>query len=274
MEPGGIAVVTGASRGIGLAVALELARAGFEVVATMRDPAAGTGLVEAAQRDGGRLRVERLDVTDTPSIRLPAGLRVLVNNAGLEGEHSAVESTPMQVWREVFETNVFGLIAVTAAALPLLRAAGGGVICNLTSSSLFAPIPFFAPYRASKAAVAALDESLRAEVGQFGIRIVEIMPGPIDTDMYAQSEEPMAALADPVYADLARTVTELKSHSRAMLHPVDAAARAIVAAILDDTGPMRHGCDPLGVALLEQWRESSDEEMMRGMLAAFTPTSP
>ena len=274
MEPTGVAVVTGASRGIGRATALELARAGFEVVATMRDPAAGAGLAEQAQRERGRLRVERLDVTDRDTIRLPAGLRVLVNNAGLEGEHHPVESTPMALWRKVFETNVFGLIAVTAAALPLLRDAGGGVICNLTSSSLFAPMPFFAPYRASKAAVAAIDESLRAEVAQFGIRVVEIMPGPIDTDMYEQSEQPMGALEHPAYAALAQTVTDLKAHSRAMLHPVEAAARAIVAAILDDQGPMRHGCDPLSVAMLEQWRHSSDEEMMSGMLAAFTPREP
>ena len=274
MEPTGVAVVTGASRGIGRAVALELGRTGFEVVATMRDPAAGSDLVEQARRDGTRVRVEPLDVTRPAAIRMPDGLRVLVNNAGIEGEHHAVESTPMQVWREVFETNVFGLIAVTAAALPRLRGSGGGVICNLTSSSLFAPMPFFAPYRASKAAVAALDESLRAEVAGFGIRVVEIMPGPIDTDMYAQSEEPMGAVDDPVYAELAATVTELKSHSRAMLHPVDEAARAIVAAILDDAGPMRYGCDPLSVAMLDQWRRSSDEEMMLGMLAAFSPSSP
>lgn len=270
MEATGVALVTGASRGIGRAVALELARAGFEVVATMRDPAAGAGLAEQARAGGGQLRVERLDVTDPGSIALPAGLRVLVNNAGLEGGHHPVETTPAQLWREVFETNVFGLIAVTAAALPLLRAGGGGVICNLTSSSLFAPVPFFAPYRASKAAVAALDESLRAEVARFGIRVVEIMPGPIDTDMYAQSEQPLEALDHPDYAALAETLTALKAHSRAMLHPAPAAAEAIVAAILDDAGPLRHGCDPLSVALLEQWRRSSDEEMMRGMLAALT----
>src|SRR4029077_2174406 len=231
MEPTGVAVDTGASRGIGRATALELARTGFDVVATMRDPGAGAALLEQARDERVRLRVEGLDVTDPGAIHLPDGLRVLVNNAGLEGEHHTVESTPMALWREVFETNVFGLIAVTAAALPLLRAGGGGVICNVPSSSLFAPMPFFAPYRASKAAVSAIDDSLRAEVAQYGIRIVEIMPGPIDTDMYAQSEQPMGALDHPAYAALAQTVTELKSHSRAMLHPVEEAARAIVMAI-------------------------------------------
>src|SRR2546422_10650781 len=140
MESAGIAVVTGASRGIGRAVALELARRGFEVVATMRDPAAGADLP---------MRVARLDVTDPGTMDLPDGLRVLVNNAGVEIDHLPFEATPLALWREMFEANVFGLVEVTRRAVPIMRAGGGGVICNVTSSSLFAPVPFFAPYRAS-----------------------------------------------------------------------------------------------------------------------------
>jgi len=82
MEPEGIAVVTGASRGIGRAVAIELAARGFETVATMRDPVDGADLAAHAG-----VRVERLDVTDPSTITLPGGLRVLVNNAGVESEN-------------------------------------------------------------------------------------------------------------------------------------------------------------------------------------------
>ena len=156
MEPAGIAAVTGASRGIGRAVALELARRGFDVVATMRDAAAGAGLSDEAQEGGGRLQVQALDVTQPDTIRLPDGLRVLVNNAGVEREHLPVEETPLELWRDMFETNVFGLVEVTRRAIPLVRAAGGGVICNMGSSSVLAPVPFYAAYRASKAAVSAI----------------------------------------------------------------------------------------------------------------------
>ena len=87
MEAKGTAVVTGASRGIGRAVAIELAERGFDVVATMRDVSVGADLADMA---GGRLRVERLDVTDPESIELPDTLRVLVNNAGCRGVASTV----------------------------------------------------------------------------------------------------------------------------------------------------------------------------------------
>src|SRR5262245_18041109 len=123
VEPNGIAVVTGAGRGIGRAVAVELHERGFDVVATMRDPAAGADLPT---------RIERLDVTDPVSIRLPTGLKVLVNNAGVESDNLPLELMPSESWRRLFETNVFGLVEVTKCAVPLMRDAGGGVIANIT----------------------------------------------------------------------------------------------------------------------------------------------
>jgi NAD(P)-dependent dehydrogenase (short-subunit alcohol dehydrogenase family) len=187
MEATGTAVVTGASRGIGRAVAIELARRGFDVVATMRNPAAGATLADEVGADAkGTLTVSRLDVTDPDTIVFPDSLKVLVNNAATEAAHPAFEDTPLELWRAMFETNVFGLIEATKRALPILRANGGGVICNVTSSSILAPMPFYGPYRGSKAVVSCIGESLQAEVKPFGIRVVEIMPGPIDTDMLAE----------------------------------------------------------------------------------------
>src|SRR5207247_6255697 len=131
MESAGIAAVTGASRGIGRAIALELARRGFDVVATMRDPAAGAGMSDEAGQADGRLRVQALDVTRPDTVRLPDGLRVLVNNAGVEREHLPVEETPRELWRDMFETNVFGLGDGTSSALPVVRGAGRGVRAHL-----------------------------------------------------------------------------------------------------------------------------------------------
>ena len=217
------------------------------------------------------LRVQRLDVTRPETIELPDELRVLVNNAAVEREHPSFESTPMELWRAMFETNVFGVIEVTRRAIPALRRAGGGVLCNVTSSSILAPVPFFAPYRSSKAAVSALGESLRAELAPFGIRVLEIMPGPIETDMLAGSERPPEAIDDPAYAPMARAVRQGSRRSPASrARRRTQAARAIVDAIVDDDAPLRVACDPLAIGLLDAWRGSSDEALMQAMLPAWT----
>jgi NAD(P)-dependent dehydrogenase (short-subunit alcohol dehydrogenase family) len=271
MQPEGIAVVTGASRGIGRAVAFELAVRGFDVVATMRDAATGAGLADEAQEAGGRLRVQRMDVTRPDTIDLPDGLRVLVNNAGVEREHLPVEETPLELWRDLFETNLFGLVEVTRHAIPLLRAAGGGVICNMGSSSILAPVPFYAAYRASKAAVSALSMTLRAELAPQRIRVVEIMPGPVDSDMLRHSQETDIRPGGALYQPLAEHMNSNKSMVATMIQPAADAARLIVDAILDDDGPMRYGCDPMSTGMIDAWRQSSDEQMMRGMLEQLVP---
>jgi NAD(P)-dependent dehydrogenase (short-subunit alcohol dehydrogenase family) len=274
MEIEGVALVTGASRGIGRAVALELARKGFEVVATMRDVAAGASLPAEAAAAGGRLRVVRLDVERPDTIRMPDGLRVLVNNAGIEGQYLPVEEAPLALWRRIFETNVFGLVETTRRAIPVLRASGGGVICNVTSCAVLYPMPLYAAYRASKAAVAALGESLRLELRGFGIRIVEVMPGSIDTDMLAGSDRVPEAIAYPAYRALAERAYQGRKSVADVITPPDQASQAIVAAILDDDGPLRYGCDPLSTGMLAAWRHSSDEDWMRAMLDAFGTRVP
>jgi NAD(P)-dependent dehydrogenase (short-subunit alcohol dehydrogenase family) len=271
MQPEGIAVVTGASRGIGRAVAFELAVRGFEVVATMRDPSAGDGLADEAREAEGRLRVRQMDVTRSDTIELPDEIRVLVNNAGVEREHLPLEETPLELWRDMFETNLFGLVEVTRQAIPRLRAAGGGVICNIGSSSILAPVPFYAAYRASKASVSALSMTLRAELAPQGIRVVEIMPGPIDSDMLRHSQETDIRPAGATYQVLAENMNANRSMVATMIQPAPDAARLIVDAVLDDDGPMRYGCDPMSIGMIDAWRQSSDEEMMRGMLGHLLP---
>jgi NAD(P)-dependent dehydrogenase (short-subunit alcohol dehydrogenase family) len=253
--------VTGASRGIGRAVAVELAARGFDVVATMRNVGDGADLAG--------MRVQRLDVTDPASIALPDGLRVLVNNAGVESENLPVEHMPSEAWRSMFETNVFGLVEVCKRAVPLIRASGGGVICNITSSSTLAPVPFMSTYRASKAAVTAIGESLAAEVAQFGIRVVEVMPGPIETDMLATSDRPAAAIEHQQYRALAERMWEGRQAVRESYTPAPEAARRIVDAICDDDGPLRYGCDSLSEGMLQGWNATDNAAWVRGMLRSF-----
>ncbi len=130
------------------------------------------------RRLGGGCSVDRLDVTDPSTFDLPEDLRVLVNNAGIDTDYLPVEFANVDDWRRMFETNVFGVVALTAAAIPTLRVNQPSVVCTITSSSIIAAVPFYSAYRASKAAVSAFGDSLRVEVAPFGIRVVEILPGP------------------------------------------------------------------------------------------------
>jgi len=273
MDATGVAVVTGAGRGIGRAVAVELARRGFDVVATMRNPADGEGLADEVG-GAGNIRVDRLDVNDASTMHMPDGLRVLVNNAGVESDNLPLEVMPADAWRSIFETNVFGLVEVTKHAIPLIRDAGGGVICNVTSSSLLAPVPFLGAYRSSKAAVSAIGESLAAEVSQFGIRVLEILPGPIETAMLAASDKPAAAIEHERYRAQAAQLWEGRQRIRGMYTPAAEAARRIADAILDDDAPLRVGCDDLSVGMIAGWRNAaSDEAWMQPLLASFTESS-
>jgi NAD(P)-dependent dehydrogenase (short-subunit alcohol dehydrogenase family) len=160
----------------------------------------------------------------------------------------------------MFETNVFGVVAMTAAAIPALRANQPSVVCTITSSSIIAAVPFYSAYRASKAAVSALGDSLRVEVAPFGIRVVEILPGPVDTDMFRLSTGEQDATRFADYRALAGAAARLRRRHAdpRVVEPADAAS-AVVDAILDTSGPMRYGCDPISLELLELWRQCDDE---------------
>jgi NAD(P)-dependent dehydrogenase (short-subunit alcohol dehydrogenase family) len=133
-------------------------------------------------------------------------------------------------------------------------------VCTVSSSSIFASVPFYAAYRASKAAVSAFDDSLRTEVAPFGIRVVEILPGPVDTDMFRLSSGEQDAARFEHYRSLGATAARLREEHAdpRVVDPADAAI-AIVDAILESDGPMRYGCDPVSYELLELWRRHDDE---------------
>ena len=267
MTTGGRALVTGASRGIGRAVAIELSNRGFEVFAGVRRMEDGAAL----QRDCPALHPVLLDVTKLEDFEPPGGLRVLVNNAGADDEHLPLEHDSIDAWRRIFDTNVFGLAALTQAVIPELRRSGGGVIANITSVSLLAPVPFYALYRSSKAAVSALGESLRCELAPFGIRLLEVLPGPIDTDMLAASGKEPQATSFGAY----RAAAELGHAGRGAVEelktPAPEAASRIVDAILDERAPLKVGCDPLSEEMLKAWRAGTEEDYQRSYFPMFVP---
>ena len=167
-------LVTGCSSGFGLEIARFFLAHGWKVIATMR----------TRRQDllpiSDHLKIVALDVTSPESIRAAvetAGpVDVLVNNAGI-GWLNAVEGTPMEIARDVFETNTLGTIAMTQAVLPQMRERQEGVIVNVTSSVTLKPLPLLSVYTASKAAVNAFTESAALELEPFNVRVRIVLPG-------------------------------------------------------------------------------------------------
>jgi NAD(P)-dependent dehydrogenase (short-subunit alcohol dehydrogenase family) len=201
----GAVVVTGASTGIGWATALYLDRKGYTVFAGVRKQADA----ERCEEEGSeRLMPITLDVTEPRSIEAAeqkvreavgeAGLAGLVNNAGV-GFGGPVEYLPLDDYRQSFEVNFFGQIAVTQAFLPLLRRAPGTIV-NITSIGGRIASPFMSPYNATKFALEALSDSLRNELRPWGINVVAIEPGSIDTPIWTKAgetaEEMQSAMPD------------------------------------------------------------------------------
>lgn len=177
------AVVTGASAGIGRAAAHSLADAGFDVVVGARRL---ERLEELAAAIGGRARARALDVTDDASVgEFTAGLErvdLLVNNAGgALGLEPLAEATE-EYWRGMWEVNVLGIMRMTRALLPALRASGDGHIINLGSISGFETYPGGAGYTATKHAVRAITRTLRVELLGEPVRVTEICPGMTETE--------------------------------------------------------------------------------------------
>ena len=132
------------------------------------------------------------------------------------------------------------------------------------------PVPFYAAYRASKAAASAMCDSMRTELAPHGVRVVEILPGPVQTDMFTDSRREPEAAAFPTYRAMAERGAELRrANADPMVEPVDRAARAIADAIVAEGGPMRYSCDPLGCGLLDVWRASDDEALYQMMASGY-----
>ncbi|HTM87625.1 MAG TPA: SDR family oxidoreductase [Terriglobales bacterium] len=191
-----IALVTGSSSGIGLLTAVELARAGFRVVASMRDLGRRARLDEAATTAGvaGQIDVRRLDITEFESIpefiaqldRDYLRLDVLVNNAGFAVAGFA-EDLLLEELRQQFETNFFGQVAVTRAVLPLMRRQRAGHIILVSSIGGRVSAPVIGAYDASKFALEGWSESLRIETRSLGIRVVLVEPGSFQTDIWERN---------------------------------------------------------------------------------------
>jgi NAD(P)-dependent dehydrogenase (short-subunit alcohol dehydrogenase family) len=177
-----VVLVTGGSSGIGLATVRRLAAGGHQVFSGSRDPARAALpggvtplVVDVGDPDSGRAAISSV-------VRAAGRLDALVNNAGAGGP-GALEEIPDERAHEIFEVNLFGPMRLAAAAVPVMRAAGGGRIINVTSGNDTVPAPFGGWYSASKAALASASTVLDAEVHAFGIFVTVVAPGLFRTPM-------------------------------------------------------------------------------------------
>src|SRR3990170_1347217 len=210
-----VIVITGCSSGFGMLAALEFARRGDSVYATMRNTAKADRLHAGAEAAGAPVEVLQLDVNDIGSvgaaieevIRREGRIDVVVNNAGI-GIEGAVEDFDDDEVLAVFETNLFGVIRVTRAVLPHMRSQGGGTIVTVGSLNGKVASPFSGIYSASKHAVEALSDALHYELQPFGIRVVLIEPGGFETAIETNSRPARRFTEGSVYLEAERRFAE------------------------------------------------------------------
>jgi len=247
-----VALVTGASAGIGEAAARELVRAGFTVYGTSRKAVAGD------QRDG--VTFLPLDVTDDASVTAAVGevlarsgrIDVLVNNAGI-GLAGAAEESSVEQALALFETNLFGVVRMTRAVLPHMREQRSGRIVNVSSVVGLIPVPFMALYTSSKHALEGYSESLDHELREHGVRVVLVEPAFTNTSFEANAtaaDEPL-----PFYGKRNEAAAAVLTEAVKAGDEPSVVGRAIVAAATDARPKLRYPAGKLArrVSLLRRY---------------------
>ncbi len=269
MDPERSVLVTGASTGIGRATALHLAELGFKVYAGVRRDEDATDLEHQGPLTAVRLDVtSAVEVTDiVHRIEAEGGLYGLVNNAGvyLGGALELMSDTEIE---STFAVNVIGLLRVTRACLPMLRERRGRIV-NVSSISGLVALPGVSVYAGSKHAVEAISDALRVELSTFGVRVIAVEPGSIDTEIWtkgarrdkASSSQQDAALR-ALYSPLQRLLEKLNRNPRGI--PPTTVATVIGDALTARNPDNRYlvGSDARSLALLRYLPEGLRDRLI------------
>ena len=219
-----VILITGGSRGIGFAMAKVFAGAGYAVIITGRDEARLKKAVAELRGSGGSVEGLVCDVSDPASVQglfqavreRHSSIDVLVNNAGVAHELLGVEKLPLETWKQVIDTNLTGTFLVTQAALPLMKV--GSTIVNNLSVAAMQPFAGMSAYNASKFGALGFTKALREEVRKQGIRVLALIPGATNTEIWQQfwADAPRAKMISP------------ETVAQAVLHAVSAPPEAAI----------------------------------------------
>lgn len=268
-------LITGCSSGIGRATALRFAREGWQVVATMRDPASAGELAAMPN-----VLVQALDVTDKQSVAAAVDatlarfgrIDVLVNNAGF-GLFGPFETASDDVIARQFDTNVFGVFNTTRAVLPALRAQESGVIINVASVGGLTTLPFNSLYHATKYAVVGFTEALNHELAAFGIRAKFIAPGGVATDFAGRSLSVTFEDNHHPYADNVAKAMAAWGARRGNYATPDQVADVILAAATDGSKQVRYLSGADAEALMSARAQTDDAGYLQLVQQTFGLTS-
>lgn len=266
-------LITGCSSGIGAATVRHFAAQGWNVAATLRDPAAAH-----FEDSAGKVASFGLDVTDPQSVDAAVAqaverfghIDVLINNAGY-GLFGPFETAMQEVIERQFQTNVFGVFAVTRAVLPHMRERASGVIINVASLTGLVAMPLYSLYAASKFAVVGFSESLSHELAPLGIRVKVFAPGAVATDFSGRSLARTFEGDGGAYADSIQKVMAVFAANRGTSNASTAEqlAQALYDAATDGSGQVRYVVGDDATALMQARKDIGDEALMGAMRQRF-----
>ena len=264
-----VALVTGSSAGIGEASAIEFARAGYKVFASMRDTSKFAALAQLAAKEELDLECLELDVKEDASMRSAVSalieragqIDVLVNNAGIPYA-APVEFLEDAPFREVMETNFFGATKMMQLVVPFMRQRGSGTIVNISSIAGRFAHPCQGPYCASKFALEGMAMAMASEVASFGVRVVLIEPGVVNTSIVEKLEQmkqgPPPPEGFPYTPYLIRLLGLLDTWLKNEVQSEDV-AKVVVEAAAADAPKLRYVIGPDAHAQARMLAECSDE---------------
>ena len=265
--------ITGCSSGIGAAAVRHFAAQGWNVAATLRNPAS------AHFEDGaGKVATFALDVTDQKSVDAAVAqaaerfgqIDVLINNAGY-GLFGPFETATQEVIERQFQTNVFGVFAVTRAVLPHMRERASGVIINVASLTGLVAMPLYSLYGASKFAVVGFSESLSHELGPLGIRVKVFAPGAVATDFSGRSLVRTFEGDGGPYAQSIGKVMGVFAANRGTSNAStpEQLAQALYDAATDGSAQLRYVIGEDAKALMQTRKDIGEEALMGAMRQRF-----
>ena len=262
-----VVVITGTSSGIGFETALAFAREGYYTYATMRDTSKGNRIKETSQKENLKIDVLELDVDKEDSVKIAIKqildrkqrIDVLVNNAGW-GIWGCVEDVSIDEFKAQFETNFFGMIRLIQEVGPTMRKKGSGTIVNISSYAGRIGFPVSPAYSSSKFAIEGLSESLRLEMAPFGINVIIIEPGIVNTNFFKPMKIAKKSESGIAYKAITdEIILRIMNKAKLGIHPKEV-AKIILEVVKTDKPLPRYYVGDDAAKFLEARRSKTDVE--------------